>query len=128
MSSRNPVQRFEDILENIASIGEFTRGLEAGSFSADAKTVNAVERCLERISEAARKLGPLAEEVCPEIEWPALRAVGNILRHEYERVEVTRIWLMVEDDLPPLKASVTRALGQFAQHEATNEAEGRGGE
>jgi hypothetical protein len=60
-------------------------------------------------------LGSLAEEVCPEIEWPALRAVGNILRHEYERIEVTRIWLMVENDLRPLKASVTSALGRIAR-------------
>ena len=115
MSSRIPAQRFEDILENIASIGEFTRGMHADSFAADAKTVNAVERCLERISEAARKLGPLAEEMCPEIEWPALRAVGNILRHEYERIEVARIWLMIEDDLPPLKVSVTSAIGRLAE-------------
>lgn len=113
MSSRNPAQRFEDILENIASIGDFTRGFSADSFVAGPKTVNAVERRLERISEAARKPGPLAEEVCPEVDWPALRAVGNILRHEYERIEVTRIWLMVENDLPPLRASVTRALGRL---------------
>ena len=92
--------------------------MSEASFAADAKTVNAVERCLERIisgtdREAARKLGPMAEEMCPEIDWPALRAVGNILRHEYERVEVTRIWLMVEDDLPPLEAAVSGALSRL---------------
>jgi uncharacterized protein with HEPN domain len=113
VSSRKSEQRFEDILENIASIAEFTRGMSDASFTADAKTVNAVERCPERISEASRKLGSIAEEMCPEIDWPALRAVGNILRHEYERVEVTRVWLMVEDDLPPLEAAVSGALARM---------------
>jgi hypothetical protein len=54
------------------------------AFTQDPKTRNAAERCLERISEAARKLGGVAEELCPGIPWPQLRAVGNLLRHEYD--------------------------------------------
>ena len=54
----------EDILENIAMIEEFTAGMDVGSFIQDRKTSNAVERCLERISEAARKLGDGAETLC----------------------------------------------------------------
>jgi uncharacterized protein with HEPN domain len=59
------MQRFEDILENIILVEEFTRGMNANSFLEDLKTRNATERCLERISEAAKKLGELAEELCP---------------------------------------------------------------
>lgn len=114
MSSDNPLQRFEDILENILLIEEFTDGMSANSFSSDPKTSNATERCLERISEAARKLGSTAEEMCPGIAWGSLRAVGNILRHEYERVDIGRIRLMIEDDLPPLKAAVEYALARLA--------------
>ena len=39
-------------------------------FVADLKTTNAVERCRERISEAAKKLEGQAEILCPEIPWP----------------------------------------------------------
>jgi len=39
-----------------------------------------------------------------------VRALGNMLRHEYERIDVVRIWLLVEDNLPPLKAAVERVL------------------
>jgi uncharacterized protein with HEPN domain len=55
----------EDILENIAHIEEFTAGMDLMSFAKDLKTRNAAERCLERISEAAKKLGNRAEECCP---------------------------------------------------------------
>jgi uncharacterized protein with HEPN domain len=75
--SKNPIQRLEDILENIALIEEFTAGMDLRSFTQDRKTSNAVERCLERISEAARKLGDVAETLCPEMPWPQLRAVGK---------------------------------------------------
>jgi len=75
--SSDPVQRFEDILENISRIEGYTAGMDADSFVNDARTYDAVERCLERISEAAKKLGIFAEEKCPGIPWPEIRALGN---------------------------------------------------
>lgn len=110
MPSKDPRQRFEDILENISRIEEFTAGMDMHGFAADLKTSNAVERCVERISEAAKKLGSQAEALCPEIAWPRLCALGNMLRHEYDRIDVVRIWLLIEDNLPPLKAAVERVL------------------
>jgi uncharacterized protein with HEPN domain len=113
--SKNPIQRLEDILENIALIDEFTAGMDLRSFTQDRKTSNAVERCLERISEAARKLGDAAETLCPEVPWPQLRAVGNLLRHEYDIVDGARVWLMIEADLGPLKAAVQVALNRLGR-------------
>ena len=110
MPSKDPVQRFEDILHNIALIEEFTAGMDQSAFTQDAKTANAAERCLEWISEAARKLGDLAEDLCPGIPWPRVRAMGNLLRHEYDAVDLARVWLTIEDDLPPLKGAVQTAL------------------
>ena len=51
MPSKDPVQRFEDILENIILIEQFTDGMDLAAFKQDPKTSNAAERCLERISE-----------------------------------------------------------------------------
>lgn len=42
-----------DIADAIAAIKQFTLGFDAGTFRADAKTVAAVERKLQVISEAA---------------------------------------------------------------------------
>ena len=114
MPSRDPIHRFEDILHNIALIEEFTAGMDQAAFTQDAKTANAAERCLERISEAARKLGDLAGHRCPEIPWPSVRALGNLLRHEYDTVDLARVWLTIEDDLPPLKAAVQMALKRLS--------------
>jgi uncharacterized protein with HEPN domain len=44
--------------------------MDLTAFTEDLKTTNAVERCLERISEAARKLGGAAEALCPAIPRP----------------------------------------------------------
>ena len=66
MRSRDPRVPFEDILENIARIERHTAGMDKASFAQDEKTIDAVERCLARISEAAVKLGETAQELCPE--------------------------------------------------------------
>jgi uncharacterized protein with HEPN domain len=113
--SKDPLLRFEDILENIVRIEEFTAGMDLQTFTEDLKTRDAAERCLERISEAARKLDALAEELCPAIRWPQVRAIGNLLRHEYDRVDIARVWLTIEDDLPLLKTAVEAALKELRQ-------------
>lgn len=115
MPSKDPLQRFEDILENVARIEQYTQNLNAAAFVQDHMIYDAVERCLERISEAAKKVGAFADENCPGVPWPEIRALGNFLRHEYDRIESERLWLVVERDLPPLKQAVLTALHKLRQ-------------
>jgi uncharacterized protein with HEPN domain len=56
MPSKNPAQRLRDIVENIDAIAKFTAGMTLDDFVGDRKTVYAVTRALEIISEAARRL------------------------------------------------------------------------
>jgi uncharacterized protein with HEPN domain len=72
--------------------------------------VAAVERKLQIISEAAIRLGSKAERRCPDQPWADIRAIGNQLRHAYERIDPETVWSTITEDLPPLKASVLRGL------------------
>jgi uncharacterized protein with HEPN domain len=115
--SSDPVQRFQDILENIGRIEKHTAGMDSSTaFMEDHKTYDAVERCLERISEASKKLGSVAEDLCPGIPWANLRP-GKFLRHEYDRIQGDRLWIMVERDLVPLKLAVAAALQALRREE-----------
>jgi uncharacterized protein with HEPN domain len=111
--SSDPIQRFADILDNVARIEIYVAGMTVKAFTIDHKTRDAVERCLERICEASRKLGEVAEELCPEIPWPRLRGLGNFLRHEYDRIEIDRLWFMIERDLPALKIAIESAVSRL---------------
>ena len=118
MPSKEPILRFEDILANIERIEEHTKGVKDGAaFEENHLVYDAVERCLERISEAAKKLGDDAEALCPDVPWPQMRGLGNILRHEYEKVESARLWYLVQDDLPPFKTAVEAALGELRKRD-----------
>jgi uncharacterized protein with HEPN domain len=99
-----------DIAEAIAMIETFTAGMDFDGFRQDPKTIAAVERKLQIISEAAIRFGSEAEIRCPGLPWRNIRGMGNWLRHRYERIELSVIWQTVQADLPPLKTAVLRAL------------------
>lgn len=110
MPFREPALSFRDIADAIAAIKEFIRGLDEETFLEDAKTVAAVERKLQVISEAAIRLGDQAETLCPGLPWRDIRGIGNWLRHQYDHVDVDSIWRTVTNDLPPLEKAVLEAL------------------
>jgi uncharacterized protein with HEPN domain len=107
---RDPPSSLRDIYEAIESIERFVEGMDFSIFQADEKTNAAVERKLLVLSEAARRLGDDAEKLCPSIPWNNIRGIGNWLRHQYDRVDPSLIWLTVERDLPPLKLAVGKTL------------------
>jgi uncharacterized protein with HEPN domain len=82
LPSDKPARRLEDIIENAEAIQRYTAGMNEADFREDQKTYDAVERCLERISEAAAKLGDLAVTLVPGQPWQEIRSLGNRLRHE----------------------------------------------
>ena len=56
MPSKNPAQRLADIIDNVDDIHAFTAALDFQAFRTDRKTVYAVVRAPEIISEASRRL------------------------------------------------------------------------
>jgi uncharacterized protein with HEPN domain len=111
LSFRPPPQRwFQDILDAIAMIHQFTSDMDFETFRADPMAVSAVERKLQIISEAAVRLAEEAERPCPGLPWRDIRGIGNQLRHSYERIDLSTVWNTVVDDLPPLKTSIEGVL------------------
>lgn len=111
MPSKDPKLRLADILENIERIERYTSGLDESGLAADERTCDAVERCLERISEAARKLGEQGPILDSSIPWASIAALGNRLRHEYDSVRADLLWEIINDDLPALRRTCETACG-----------------
>lgn len=70
-----------DILRNIDLAGRFTDGLDKDAFPADERTIYAVTRCLEIVSEASRRLTEEMKARYPAISWKQMAAAGNVYRH-----------------------------------------------
>ena len=104
MLSKNPAQYLRDILDNISAIGRFSTGPDPTAVRSDQKTVYAMVRALEIISEASRRLPNAILDRYPDIKWVAIAAAGNVYRHEYGSVNEAIIWVTVDKHLEPLRA------------------------
>ena len=103
MSSENVAQRLADIFENIERIENHVRGTTKIKFLGDDLLNDGVERCLERIAEAARKIGDQFDEKYTDINLQALRRLGSILRHDYDTIRPELIWDFIKIELPKLR-------------------------
>ncbi len=98
------------IFDNIRRIERFTAGVDFAEFTNNEEKIFAVRAAFIELSEAAIRLGPEAERLCPLIPWKDIRGIGNHLRHGYDRIDLERLWNTIAEDLPPLDQAVTEAL------------------
>jgi uncharacterized protein with HEPN domain len=103
MPCRNPTAALTDILDNIVLARSFVAGMDFTKFKQDRKTVYAVTRCLEIISEAVRKLPAEIEQRYPHLPWRNMRAAGNLYRHQYDDVSEAILWKTLETGLADLE-------------------------
>lgn len=122
MPSSRPIDRLRDIVDNCERIERHIAGMDFEEYARDEKTRDAVERCLQRISEAAYKLGSYLDDLYPEARWKATRGVGNPLRHQYDRISDAEIWDGVLQTLPAIRQS---ALAEIARLGATQFSDGK---
>ena len=111
MSTEREELRLGDIVENIDRIERHVAGLDLAAFAADERTVDAVERCLQRITEAVLKIGPeRMAAISPKTPVDAVRGLGNMLRHDYDQIDLGIVWRTVRESLPELRADCQRVL------------------
>lgn len=102
-----------DMLENIERITSYVAGMDRDTFQKDGRTRDAVERCLERICEAAFRLDDQATALMPNQPWGDIRGMGNRLRHGYDRLSLSVVWAAIQDELPSLEADARDALARL---------------
>ena len=102
MSPRDWLTRVDDILDAVAEIQGFTKGMSFEDFRGDAKTMRAVELDLIIIGEAAGQVPEEAQEEHPEIPWHLMRGIRNRIVHVYFSMDPEMLWETVLNDLPNL--------------------------
>jgi uncharacterized protein with HEPN domain len=110
MPSKDPKLPLQDIRDNIRFALSCVEGYTLDQFLNDQKTVYAVTRALEIISEASRRLPESIKQNHPHIPWPEIAGAGNIYRHDYEDVSATMVWNTLKTNLPVLKHTVDQEL------------------
>jgi uncharacterized protein with HEPN domain len=113
MPSSTAVAALRDVAHHIDLATRFANGFSYETFQEDLRTVYAVTRCLEIISEASRRLPDDMKARHPSIAWKDMAGAGNIYRHDYEDVSAQHVWEAVRIDLPPLREVIERELADI---------------
>ncbi|MDC7784554.1 DUF86 domain-containing protein [Rhodoplanes sp. TEM] len=115
MPSKSPLLALSGIATNISLARQFVAGLSFHDFRQDTKTLYAVIRCLEIVSEASRRLPPELLARHPEIPWVQIARAGNVYRHEYDGVREAMIWKTIHGALDALEVVVREELSRLSE-------------
>ncbi len=96
----------EDILESIDWIMEYIEGIDEEAFTGNQQLQDAVVRRLEIIGEAVKGIPEEVKEGNPDVPWRKIAGLRDILIHSYSNVNTARVWKIIEDDMPALRARV----------------------
>jgi uncharacterized protein with HEPN domain len=101
--------RLRYVEQTIARIEQYTHGSRA-TFLSEPIVQDAVLRRLETLADATSKLSDALKARHPAIPWREVYGFRNVAAHAYENVDLTRVWEIVRDHLPGLKAVVQAEL------------------
>ncbi len=77
-------------------------GVTLDEYLTDRKLQMAVERAIEIIGEAARRISESFMTDHPEIPWRQIVTQRHVLAHEYGEIRQERLWLVATRDVPKL--------------------------
>jgi len=103
MSERTPLLRLHDLVEFAERVAGYIAPLDYREFRASAMARDAVERNIEKISEASRYIPDGLKADYMHIPWRQIADIGNFLRHGYDRVDDETMWNIARLELPALK-------------------------
>lgn len=110
-------RRLADIVKHARAARETLAPLSRADFLRDTIVQKAVCFDLLCVSEATARLLDLDAGIAeryPEVPWPQVRAIANVLRHEYDRIDIDIVWDTVTmGDLDSLTAAVAHELELF---------------
>ena len=108
---RDPKSLLWDAHEAAEVIAAVTAGKSSADFDRDIVVRSAVERQFEIIGEALAQLARIDAAMAQKV--PDLRqiiAFRNVLIHGYATVDPARVWRVIEDNLPLLRAALAALL------------------
>jgi uncharacterized protein with HEPN domain len=91
-----------DMLEHARGVTRAVQGRSVADYLADEDLRLAIERRLEIIGEAAKRVTEGFQSAHPEIPWRKIIAQRNVLAHEYGEVQAEIIWRVATGSIPSL--------------------------
>lgn len=98
------------IRDAILKIQRYTQKVSTAAFQKDTRTQDAVIRQIEIIGEATKRLSERIRSDSKDVPWDDIAGMRDKLIHDYFGVDIEKVWITVQNDIPVLKKQVNRIL------------------
>jgi len=105
------VAHMKAAIDNIRRLRASASDEEIGN---DAIKRAALERFFEIVSEASRHIPEADRAAFPDIAWKQIAAIGNILRHAYDGIDLGLLLSIADRDLDGLEAVLGAMSAKYA--------------
>jgi uncharacterized protein with HEPN domain len=99
-----------DMLTAARAVVDFTRERTLDEYSNDLMLRSAVERQVEIIGEAARRVSESFRSEHAEIPWSKIMGQRHVLAHDYGEIKQDRLWQVATVHVPALIAQIEPLL------------------
>lgn len=105
------------ILDTIKDIDDFVNDMTYNNFVSDEKTLLAVERGIEIIAEAMKKIPDSIKNKYPDISWNDMIDIGDKLSLVYYDVDLEQLWKVIKQEILSLKAMLSDMIAELKDKE-----------
>jgi uncharacterized protein with HEPN domain len=112
-ATKSPRARLLHIRDEIEGVAAIARELSFEHYRASYIHRRAIERAAQIVSEAAKALPKDLLARYSDAPWKSIIGIGNILRHEYQRLDDKQLWEIATVHLPVLEPIVRRMLAEL---------------
>lgn len=98
--------------ECIERVREYTAG-DRTRFEASRLVQDAVIRNLQTLTESSQRLSESIKNTEPQTPWRELSGFRNVIVHGYLGIDLRAVWLVIEQDLPPLAEALDRMIAHL---------------
>lgn len=103
------------MLDSARQVAAFAQGMSHEQSLEDVRTRYAIERVLEIIGEAARRVSLQTRESHPEISWSGIIGFRNLLAHQYGAIDYRRMYVVIMEGVPVLIEALQRILDSLEE-------------
>lgn len=104
-----------DMLRAAREIEQMLGDSDLGQFLSNLTLMRAIERNLEIIGEAARRLSTTFRAAHPDIPWRQVIGQRNILAHEYGQIDHESLFRTASEDVPLLIEELSRIVADLGE-------------
>jgi len=88
----------------------YVHGMSLAAFRDDERTQDAVVRRLTILGEAAKRASRDLKASHPTLPWKQMAGMRDIMVHDYERVDLTVVWNVLQNELPSIVTYIDGVL------------------